>query len=153
MDGVEIIEPPQYSVAWSILALLCLLAIIGTLLAIRLVTRWAAERAAWAKRPTESDTVKAEFLRVLADLRRRFDAGEIGTREAHQELVALLRLFVRRTSGIAIDTEHLDAVRRDPELGRMGELIGRLYEPSFSLASSAQMDESLQEAREVIRAW
>lgn len=153
MDGAEIIAPPQYSIAWTILAILCLLLAVAALVGLMMLSRWIVERAAWANRMRDEDAVKAEFLRSLSRLEERTGSEGLDPRAAHQELTALMRLFVRRTSGIDIDTEDTAALRQEPELEALADLFDRLAEPSFSAEPEQDVAESLRQAREVVRAW
>ena len=59
MDGLEIIDPPQYSIAWRILAVLCALVIIALITTLVKLTRWLVERRAYAKRPGATDARQA----------------------------------------------------------------------------------------------
>lgn len=153
MDGAEIIAPPQYSIAWTILAILCLLLAVLALVGLVMLARWIVERTAWAHRMRDDDAIKAEFLRSLSRLQERTASTGMDPRTAHQELTALLRLFVRRTSGIDIDTEDTASLRTEPELEALADLFDRLAEPSFSADPDQDVAESLRQAREVVRAW
>ena len=87
----EIIDPPQYSVAWLILAALCVIVVAALIVGTLRITRGIERRIAYRARPTDVDTLKAEFLRAVNDLADRHEAGELDAREGHQELTAIMR--------------------------------------------------------------
>ncbi|WP_347041721.1 hypothetical protein [Brachybacterium nesterenkovii] len=152
-DGPQIIDPPQYSVAWLILAALCALVIAALVIGTLRITRAVVERSAYARRPSDVETLKAEFLRAVNAVGDRVDEGEVDSREAHRELTAVMRAFVRRTTGLDVTSQDVAALRADARTREVGELVADLQEPEFALASSRDIEESLRRARGVIRAW
>lgn len=149
----EIIDPPQYSVAWLILAVLCLLVIGALVLGTLRITRALAVRRAEKHRPDDVQALKAEYLRTVNDIADRHAAGAIAPREAHHELTAVMRRFVRRTTGLDVTAQDVAALERDPRTRDVGALIGRLYEPDFARVTDAEVSASVHDAREVIRRW
>lgn len=152
-QGPTIIDPPQYSIAWPILALLCLLVIVALVFATLRITRRIEERAAYRRRPAETETLKAEFLRAVNDIADRHEAGELEARAGHQELTGVMRRFVRRTTGHDVTSQDVHTLLADPRTHDVGRLIGDLYEPDFAPSSDRELKESVRRARGVIRAW
>lgn len=153
MDGVEIIAPPQYSIAWSILALLCVIVSIALIITALKVSRWFVERSAYAKRPQEKDVLKAEFLRSVNEIGSSVDAGEMDAREGHRELENVLRIFLLRSDGLDVRTTSLQDLVLDPRTATVGRLIARIHEPGYARESSTSLSASLAKARTVIRSW
>lgn len=149
----EIIDPPQYSVAWLILAALCLIVITAIILAVLRITRAIVSRRAYRQRPTPSQGLKAEFLRAVNDISARHSAGEIDARAGHLELTAVMRRFVRRTTGHDVTSQDVATLLADERTRAVGALIARLYEPDFAIRSDRELAGSVHEAREVIRRW
>lgn len=149
----EIIAPPQYSVAWVILAVLCLLVITALILGTLKITRAIEKRIAYRDRPSDVDTVKAEFLRAVNDIADRHESGDLGAREGHHELTGVMRRFVRRTTGQDVTSQDTSTLRADPRTRDVGELIAALYEPDFAQATDAELQDSVRRSREVIRRW
>lgn len=149
----EVIDPPQYSVAWLILAALCVLVITGMIWGTLRITRSIERRAAYRSRPTEVDGLKAEFLRAVNDIADRHDAGEVEARGGHHELTGVMRRFVRRTTGHDVTSQDIATLRADERTREVGDLIADLYEPDFALATDAELRDSVRRAREVIRRW
>lgn len=149
----EIIDPPQYSVAWLILAALCLIVMAALTVGTLRLSRAVVSRAAYRRRPTEPEGLKAEFLRAVNDIAARHDAGQIDARTGHHELTAVMRRFAQRTSGRDITSRDVGALLADPATHDIGVLIGRLYEPGFALHSDRELAASVHEARGVIRRW
>src|SRR5690625_964330 len=81
----QIIDPPQYSVAWVILAVLCALVITALIVATLRITRAIEKKVAYRGRPSDLEALKAEFLRSVNDIADRHEAGEIGSRGGHQD--------------------------------------------------------------------
>ena len=110
----EIIDPPQYSIAWLILAVLCLLVITALVLGTLRITRAIEKRLAYRRRPDEVESLKAEFLRAVNDIADRHEAGEVDARSGHHELTAVMRRFVRRTTGHDVTSQDLSTLLADP---------------------------------------
>lgn len=149
----EIIDPPQYSVAWLILAVLCALVITALVVGTLRITRAIEKRAAYRRRPSDVENLKAEFLRAVNDVADRHEAGDLEARAGHLELTGVMRRFVRRTTGHDVTSQDVSTLLAEPRTRAVGELIAALYEPDFSSASDAELRESVRRAREVIRRW
>jgi len=152
-EGPQIIDPPQYSIAWLILAVLCVLVILALVLGTLRLTRSVVERAAYRARPSDIETLKAEFLRAVNDIGDRFDEGELDARAAHRELTGVMRRFVRRTTGFDVTSQDVATLLADARTRDVGRLVADLYEPEFARASERQLAESLRRARGVVRSW
>lgn len=160
LDGVmaeapapEIIDPPQYSIAWAILAVLCVVVIVTVVMTIARLTRRAVTRRAYAQGPTLQDGLKAEFLRAINELDQKVDVGELDERMAHQELTRVMRHFVRRSMNVDVRADTVTTLTAHPDTREIGELIGDLYEPDFAPVSTVPFAQSARRAREVIRRW
>ncbi|ATG51713.1 hypothetical protein CFK38_09400 [Brachybacterium vulturis] len=149
----EIITPPQYSIAWVILAVLCVLVIIALIVLTLKITRAIEKRIAYRHRPDDVEALKAEFLRAVNDIADRHEAGALEGREGHHELTGVMRRFVRRTTGHDVTSQDLATLLADPRTRAVGELIEDLYEPDFALTSDRDLRESVRRGREVIRTW
>jgi hypothetical protein len=149
----EVIDPPQYSIAWVILAVLCLLVIAALIVGTLRITRAIEKRIAYRSRPSDLEALKAEFLRAVNDVADRHEAGELEARAGHHELTGVMRRFVKRTTGHDVTSQDLATLRADDRTRAVGELIADLYEPDFALASDRELRDSVRRAREVIRAW
>ena len=148
----EIITPPQYSIAWVILAVLCILVIIVLIVGTLKITRAIEKRIAYRHRPSDVETLKAEFLRAVNDIADRHDEGELEARDGHHELTGVMRRFVRRTTGHDVTSQDLATLLADQRTRAVGELIADLYEPDFAKSSDRDLRDSVRRAREVIRA-
>ena len=149
----QIIDPPQYSVAWVILAVLCVLVIAAIIWAVLRITKGIEQRNAFRSRPSEVEGLKAEFLRTVNDIAARHEAGDLEAKAGHHELTAVMRRFVRRTTGHDVTSQDLATLQADPRTRAIGELIGDLYEPDFAMSSDRELEESVRRSREVIRRW
>lgn len=149
----QIIDPPQYSVAWLILAALCVIVLVVLVLAALRITRGVVSRAAYKRRPSATAALKAEFLRAVNDVADRHAAGQIDARAGHHELTGVMRRFVRRTTGHDVTSQDVTTLLADPRTRDVGMLIAHLYEPEFAASSDAELSESVHRAREVIRRW
>ena len=149
----EIIAPPQYSIAWVILAVLCIVVITALIVGTLKITRAIEKRIAYRRRPSDVEALKAEFLRAVNDIADRHDAEQVEARDGHHELTGVMRRFVRRTTGHDVTSQDLATLLADPRTRAVGELIGDLYEPDFAMSSDRDLRESVRRAREVIRSW
>lgn len=149
----EIIAPPQYSIAWLILAVLCVVVIAALIIATLRITRGIEQRIAYRRRPSDVEALKAEFLRAVNDIADRHEAGGTAARDGHHELTGVMRRFVKRTTGQDVTSQDVGTLVADDRTRPVGQLIGRLYEPDFARASDADLRDSVRRAREVIRRW
>lgn len=150
---LQVIDPPQYSIAWIILTVLCGVLITAIITAVLRLTRRAAIRRSFAQRPSDEDGLKAEFLRTVNEVESRAERGEISSRAAHQELTLVMRRFVRRTTGLDVTSQDLSALLKHPDTREVGQLIADLYEPDYAERTDVTIQRSAQRARAVIRAW
>lgn len=148
-----IIDPPQYSIAWLILAVLCLIVIAAVVVAVLRISRAVVARRAYRQRPDEPEGLKAEFLRAVNDIGSRHEDGVLDARAGHHELTSVMRRFVRRTTGHDVTSQDVGSLLADPRTHDVGALIGDLYEPDFAPSSDVGLEESVHRAREVIRRW
>lgn len=152
-EPAQVIDPPQYSVAWLILAALCLIVIAALVIAVLRISRAVVTRSAYRARPGEVQTLKAEFLRAVNEIAARHEAEEIDAREGHHELTAIMRRFVRSTTGHDVTSQDLATLIADDRTHDVGRLIAHLYEPDFAASSDTELAESVHRCREVIRRW
>lgn len=152
-EPAQVIDPPQYSVAWLILAVLCVIVIAAIVIGVLRISRGVVARAAYRHRPAEVETLKAEYLRAVNDIAERHEQGSIDSRAGHHELTAVLRRFVRATTGHDVTSQDVATLLADDRTHDVGRLIAQLYEPDFAARSDADLDESVRRAREVIRRW
>ena len=87
------------------------------------ITRAIEKRVAYRGRPTDAETLKAEFLRAVNDIADRHDAEQLGAREGHHELTGVMRRFVRRTTGHDVTSQDLATLLADPRTRPVGTLI------------------------------
>ncbi|MCT1866491.1 hypothetical protein M3B90_02975 [Dermabacter sp. p3-SID358] len=153
MGDLEIIDPPQYSIAWIILAVLCTIVIIALIVTLLRLTRWLVERSAYRKRPGAIDVLKAEFLRSINAIGDEVAAGDMSPRDGHRELEAVLRVFVLRSEGLDIRHEPLEKVLADPRTASVGNLLARTHEAGYARESRTRLSETMHAARSVVRAW
>src|SRR5699024_10796788 len=117
----QIIDPPQYSVAWVILAVLCALIIAALIIATLKITRAVEKRVAYRRRPGDTTALKAEFLRAVNDIADRHEGGDLAARAGHDELTGVMRRFVRRTTGYDVTSQDLTTLRADQRTRPVGE--------------------------------
>ena len=149
----QVIDPPQYSVAWLILAALCAIVVAALVVGVLRISRSVVARSAYRTRPGDVDTLKAEFLRAVNRVAERHDAGEADARQGHHELTAIMRRFVRSTTGHDVTSQDVATLLADHRTHDVGRLIAHLYEPDFAASSDTELDESVRRCREVIRRW
>src|SRR5699024_4212770 len=110
----ESIAPPQYTIAWVILAVLCTLVIIVLVVATLTITRAIEKPIAYRHRPDEVEALKAEFLRAVTDIADRHEDEQLDSRAGHHELTGVTRRFVRRTTGHDVTSQDLATLLADP---------------------------------------
>lgn len=153
MDGVKVIDPPQYSFAWLVLAVGCVILICALVWGVLRLTRAFVERRAYRHRPSDHEALKAEFLRAINSIGERERSGEIPLRGAFRELETLMRGFVKRAEGVDVSTDSLNVLLGDARTAPVGRLIADLHPSSYSRYVRDDLTDSMRRARSVVRAW
>lgn len=157
----EIIAPHSYSAVWGILG-----GILLVVVAVSWLLLWRAMRKA---RPQASATpsngafqpggydpwsqARAEALEKIDLLSSRHAAGEVTSRDVHQELAGVIRDFATARAGVDASTFTLTELSRHEPLAPATQLIEELYHPEFSPQGITKPDDALLASREAVSTW
>lgn len=151
--ATEIVGPAQYSPAWTIFAVFLLALVVVVTWWLLRRTRRREEKRTLEAQIDAPGALKAEYLRAIDAVGEDVAAGEVSERAAHQRLTDVLRRFLRDAAGIDVGTADLELLLADPRTRGIGRVIARLYEPDFAREPDQDLADSLQMAREAVRAW
>ena len=98
------------------------------------------------------EAAQREYLEKIAVVERQYQAGQIDARSAHQELSAIVRLFVHDLTGINAQNFSLNELKAH-NVYQISSLIEEFYAPEFAERSEKETTTSIAEAREVILSW
>ena len=98
------------------------------------------------------EAAQREYLEKIAGVERQYQAGEIDARTAHQELSAIVRLFVHDLTGINAQNFSLNELKAH-NVYQISSLIEEFYAPEFAERAEKETMTSIAEAREVIMTW
>lgn len=157
----EIIAPHSYSAMWGILGGVLLLAV-----AIFWIVLWRAMRKArpqaaeqtpqGAFQPGVHDPwaqARSSALGKIDALSVQHAAGEVSSRDVHQELASIIRDFATARAGVDASTFTLTELSRHEPLNPATQLIEDLYHPEFSPQGITTPDDALQASRAAVGSW
>lgn len=150
------IHPPLTHSAWLwLVALGLLLAGVGLGWLMRRCARaWEAEKAAGE---ATVESLRADCLARIEQLRADHEAGLVDDRQVHQELSAALRQFVGTAGDGDEDYQVLSEIRRSaaeqPRLVPLADFVEAGYLASYSASGESSVEDALARAREVATGW
>lgn len=154
---LEIYGPQAYSPFWLISGILALVLFFGVPPLIVWLTRVRPPAPPPPPPPPDPNQFRAECLARIASIRQRHAAGELGEREAHQELSQTVRAFVADATGRPVDRMTLTDVQAtlagDARFGHLADWIEVLYPPQFAPAVQRSVAESAGEAERLVGSW
>ncbi len=148
--------PMTYSALWTVIAAVVALAIVGWFVVV-----WAQTRRVKAFVAPEPPPgwrlaqLKGEYLQRIDEIVRRAGVGELSARQAHQDLSAAVRQFVRAASGVDAPTMTLTELQRTglPAMAPVSDVVFRLYPVEFGPERQVALPEAAAVAREVVARW
>lgn len=154
---LEVFGPQAYSSMWLVGGVLALLLFFGLPPLIVWLTRVRPAKPAPPPPPPDPNRFRAECLARIAAIRQRHAAGDLGEREAHQELSQTVRVFVADATQLPVDRMTLTDVQAglstDPRFVHLADWIEMLYPPQFAPSASRSVAESAGEAERLVGTW
>ncbi len=98
------------------------------------------------------ESAQKEYLAKIAVVEQQYTSGAIDARAAHQELSAIVRMFVHDLTGINAQNFSLNELKAH-NVYQISSLIEGFYAPEFAERSDKETVTSIREAREVILTW
>ncbi|MGO1973253.1 MAG: hypothetical protein ACTH2Q_09880 [Propionibacteriaceae bacterium] len=140
MPPAELFPPEAYAGGWLVAAVLAIAVVVLWPIAVVMITRPKPVRVeAPAQRPAVDQRSRA--LSELAELWRRWEAGSLSTRHAHQEISTVVRSYVATAGQPGVETMTLAELRaaseRTPRLTAVADLVEELYPPEFAAGDDA----------------
>lgn len=96
--------------------------------------------------------IRLDYLSRIDVVQRKYENNQIDARVAHQELSAIVRLFVNEMTGINTHTFSLSELKTTRFVS-VSNLIEAFYAPEFALRAEKDTMNSIADARKVIQAW
>ncbi len=96
--------------------------------------------------------IRMDYLSRIDVVQRKYVSKEIDVRIAHQELSAIVRLFVNEMTGVNTQTFSLSELKAT-RFASVSSLIEEFYAPEFALRTEKDTMNSISDARKVIQAW
>ena len=98
------------------------------------------------------EQAQREYLEKIAVVEQKYLAGQIDVRNTHQELSAIVRMFVHDLTGINAQNFSLNELKAH-NIYQISNLIEEFYAPEFAERSEKEARSSIAQAREVIVRW
>ena len=96
--------------------------------------------------------IRMDYLSRIDAVQRKYVSKQIDVRIAHQELSAIVRLFVSEMTGVNTQTFSLSELKAT-RFSSVSSLIEEFYAPEFALRTEKDTMNSISDARKVIQAW
>jgi len=147
------LPPVHYSPFWMLLVVLILVAVVGWIVFVLVLTRRRSVPV-YAAQPLPGMTPAARdgYLASIDEVGRRYSSGVVGFSDAHHELSALVRGFAAESRGLRAQYMTLDDLRHTPH-GDLAQTIEQLYPGAFSGETGGSIDEATARASELVRRW
>jgi hypothetical protein len=156
MQSVDKLNPPiQYRLLWLILGLsIALLIGIWYGVALWLTRRKKPKTLQTLKQlaPSDLDSLKAKYLKIIEELYQRYVRGEISLRQLHIELSMAVRSFVQEASFFPAPFLTL-ADLRISSYPQLASLIGEYYPLEFAAIETGNAAGSTQAAKGLVQRW
>ena len=109
-------------------------------------------RTTQTEKPKNISSIKAAYIKQLADIEKKFSANELTNRMAYQKLSLIVRQFVYEVTNIKVTNYTLQELK-ELRMPKLYELIEEFYTPEFAVKNDGNFLESIQKARKVIEEW
>ena len=156
--SVELQDPFSYSILPTVITIAVIIASAVILLAVILIHRKMktpvkpkVEKPVVFK-PKSKEETKREYLEKINVIERKYSDGSMDVRAAHQELSAVVRMFVHDMTGINAQNFSLSELKAN-NVHQISSLIAEFYAPEFAERSDKETSDSIRDAREVISKW
>ncbi len=156
--SVELQDPYSYSV-WPIVIVIIIivastiaLVILSVLLHFRKRPSKPKAVPAQVFRPKTVADAQKEYLAKISAVEQKYRNNQIDVRTVHQELSAIVRMFVYDITGIQAQNFSLNELKAH-NITQISGLIEEFYAPEFAERTEKQADDSIRDAREVIYKW
>ena len=103
-------------------------------------------------KPKDKTTLQREYLAKIAKVQADYESGSMDVRTAHQELSAIVRMFVHELTGINAQNFSLLELRAH-NINNVSALIEEFDAPEFALRTEKDTMNSINDARTVIQTW
>lgn len=156
--SVELQDPYSYSV-WPIV--IVIIVIVASLIALVTISILLRMRKGPAKpkqpvaeifRPKTLADAQKLYLAKIAAVEQQYRNQQIDVRTVHQELSAIVRMFVYDITGVKAQNFSLNELKAN-NINQISGLIEEFYAPEFAERTEKQADDSIRDAREVIYKW
>ena len=104
------------------------------------------------EKPKNISSIKAAYIKQLADIEKKYSANELTNRMAYQKLSLIVREFVYEVTNIKVTNFTLQELK-ELNMPKLYTLIEEFYTPEFAIKDDGNFLESIQKARKVIEEW
>ncbi|MBO4926886.1 MAG: hypothetical protein J5379_01355 [Clostridiales bacterium] len=103
-------------------------------------------------KPKSLNDARREYLEKINEIERQYNSGKLDVRGTHQELSAVVRMFVHDMTGINAQNFSLQELKSQ-NVHQISQLIEEFYAPEFAERTDKETNDSIRDAREVISTW
>lgn len=149
--------PMDYSAGWLMMGIGGLIVLILYVVAIFFFTRHKnvkqlKDLPVRQVVPVDLTALRAKYLRLIVDVERAFDAREVKSSGAHQQLSMLVRYFAFEASGFRAHLMTLSDIQK-ADRRHLAEAIETFYAPEFDGLDQGSVANAAVAARKVVETW
>ena len=156
--SVELQDPYSYSIWPIVIVTIVIIASLIALVALHFVLKMRKGPAkpktapAVVFKPKTIADAQREYLAKIAVVEQQYKSNQMDVRTVHQELSAIIRMFVYDVTGVKAQNFSLNELKAN-NVNQISGLIEEFYAPEFAERTEKQTDDSIRDAREVIYKW
>ena len=157
--SVDLQDPFSYSKVPIYITLAALAALIVILIAIYFIRKYlknknkpkVVKEKPKVFKPRNKLEIRSDYLSRIAAIEKKYREKKIDVRMAHQELSAVVRLFVHEMTGI--EAQNLSLMELKEQGVPISSLIEEFYAPEFAERTDKETMDSIKDARTVVETW
>lgn len=147
----------RYQSAWLIAGCALLVGVVAWYVVVFFVTRRKRIRTINTLMPVQvvpidMDSLRQKYLQLIAQVESQYAAKSMTSRQVHQELSSLVRLFVFEARGVRAQVLTLNDLKQS-DLTALTELIELYYPGEFASIERSEPDSAVQLAKEMVQSW
>jgi len=156
--SVDLQDPFSYKLLPIIILVCVIVAAIIALIVIEYINRKkrgvkkVKEEKPVVFKPKNKQELQREYLAKIDHVEAQYKSGNMDVRTAHQELSAIVRMFVHELTGINAQNFSLMELKAHG-IVKVSDLIEEFYAPEFALRAEKDTMNSIRDARTVILTW
>lgn len=145
---------------WPLILLLILLFAVGLVIFLKSIKKTAPKQQVkpvntvpqFVPNILDKAGIKRKYLEVIDKLYTGVESKQINTKDAFQELSAIIRDFIKEVSGVDVTKCTLSEIKKR-NIPKIANIISEYYEPEFAFETDDDSLKAIKKAKKVIEQW